>query len=544
MMPSVSLRAARPLVALVALAIAACTDRPNATQPVPKDANPLIVCGEGCGGGGGGGGSPPPPPPPPPISISSLSLPNNTLPIDGALRSYNATLTNSGGTLTGVVAQGYLVQGSARRAAGGTQVYCNAGYGVLPNGTCQISFSVNASNTTSGSGTFVPGIATFELDLTVGSFTTTRTVGVNLVPGSFNGGGLGSPALSLSGALRHVTVGLQNTGSQTISSLSYQATVIQGSAQRSTGAMSMACGTAGWGNLPPGWCSQTIYLSLSNTNSGSGTLVPGPATLQVSLLQGTTVLSTNSSAITVADVHFTSITTSPDPVRLGGGAQPFTVTVSNAGGTLPNATYLGGSVRQGTVLQQLSVNATINCGAGPNVLPAGTCAISGTYHADTIQFGPHLAQGPATLYFTLLGDGGVSMLDSANVAIGLVGLPTIGTVTPASAATIGAPGPIVNYTGTINNPGPSVANATVTVRIIQGASNREANSGPASVECGAGPGTLPSGACTFTSSFFATNTGVGAGTLVPGAATLQVQLSDPANGLVSTKLVPITLVTP
>jgi hypothetical protein len=34
------------------------------------------------------------------------------------------------------------------------------------------------------------------------------------------------------------------------------------------------------------------------------------------------------------------------------------------------------------------------------------------------------------------------------------------------------------------------------------------------------------------------------GTLVPGAATLQIQLSDPANGLVNTKLVPITLVTP
>jgi hypothetical protein len=349
--------------------------------------------------------------------------------------------------------------------------------------------------------------------------------------------------LSLSGAVTELSVGMANTGSQTIGSLNYQATVIQGSAQRTAGAMPLACPGAGWENLPPfASCSQSIWMTLTNNMSGSGTLVPGPATFQVTLLQGTTVLNTRTSPVTIVDGRFTSVTPSPNPSRIGGAPQPFTVTVSNAGGSLSNV-FLGGRIRQGAAVQG-SVTASINCGGGLNVLPSGACTISGTYRADTIQSAPYLVPGPATLYFTLKGNGGVSPIDSVNVPITLVGLPTIGTVTPASAATIGFPGPIVNYTATIDNPGPIVTNATVKVRLIQGATNREANSGPEAVDCGAGLGTLPAGSCTFTSIFFATNTGVGVGQLVPGAATLQIQLSDPVNGLLQTRLVPVTLVGP
>lgn len=427
MKQSFSSKTPRLWVALATMALAACTERPNPTRPELPQPNRAIICRPDCGGegGGGGGGGGSPPPPPPSVSITSLSLANTTLPIDGVSGTYTATLTNGGASLSGVGAQGYIVQGTTRRAAGGTLVSCGAATGVLPSGSCQISFSVAATNSTGGVGTLIPGAATFELDLSVSTFTFTRTAGVSLVPGDFNIHVSPFTMISLSGALSEFGVSVRNDGSQPISSLSYETRVIQGSAYRSAGTTPLACELAAPGILPGfAMCTISIWPSVTNNTSGTGTLVAGAATFQVSLVQGGRVLSTKSYPITLVDGRFTSVTPSSSPASIGGGTQPFTATVSNAGGSLSNVS-LSGSIRQGATVQG-SVTASINCAGGTGVLPSGTCAISGTYSTNTIQPGPVLVPGPATLYLSLRGTNGSGkflisyQIDSAGVPITLI----------------------------------------------------------------------------------------------------------------------------
>lgn len=531
------------VAALGALTLAACNDRTDATRPLPQDPSRFITCGDGCGSGGGGGGGSPPPPPPPPVSIASVSLPNNVLPIDGNSVGYTATVTNTGSTFSGAIVQGWIVQGSSRRAAGGLQVDCHAGTGVLPNGTCQVSFTAVASNGTSGNGTLVPGGATLELDLTAGSFTVTRTVGVTLIPGSFLA--TGSLTLTLSGAAGTVGLVIANNGSQTIGGLSYQATVTQGSAHRSAGATPLSCAgsSAGAGNLPPtNGCTMVMALSVKNTNAGSGTLVPGPATFQVDLLQGTTVLASRSWSGTVVDVRFTSaaVTTSP---ALIGGIQNFTATVSNAGPAIQDV-VLNGYIRQGTA-QRGFARATIDCGVGAGVLSSGSCAINGTYSANNVDLGSGtLVPGPATLVVPLQVMFPPAVLDLVEIPITLAPGPTITSIVPPSSVTIGAPGPLVSYTATISNPGPAFTNVFATATLAQNFTHRSAIPGPQTVNCGSGAGNLPVGTCTFTSLFFVNNAGAGEGTLLPDSASLQIQVSDQTNGVLASKSVMVRLVAP
>jgi hypothetical protein len=298
-----SLRAGTAACAIAALALAGCTDQPTAptsTHPGP-DAQALAICGAACVGGGGGVILPPPPPS---FTITSLSLADNTIPIGGASGSYTVTVNNSGNEAApNAILQGYIVQGAARRAAGGLLANCGAGTGILPPGNCTMSFVVNASNAASGTGTLIPGIATFELDLKVNGSTSTKTIGLNLIPGEFTASG--STSLDLHGALGTVSASIANAGSQTYAGYSYQMTVIQGSAQRSAGSTPLACNYAGWGNLPPGQCNQTLYPSLTSTSPGSGTLVAGPATFVIQLLRGGAVLSSKQWPITLIDLHLT-----------------------------------------------------------------------------------------------------------------------------------------------------------------------------------------------------------------------------------------------
>ena len=57
-------------------------------------------------------------------------------------------------------------QANARRSTGAVVVQCGSGSGILPTGACTVSNVIIASNSSAGTGTLVPGAATFELDLT------------------------------------------------------------------------------------------------------------------------------------------------------------------------------------------------------------------------------------------------------------------------------------------------------------------------------------------------------------------------------------------
>jgi hypothetical protein len=117
------------------------------------------------------------------VDLVTVNLSSTTLIIDGPNVAYTATAVNgTGEPLSIVVLQGWIDQGDASRAAGGLQVVCGDDIGTLPPGTCNFSFSVVASNATTGSGTLVPGSATARFQLQQGeTVLDTFTVPVTLV---------------------------------------------------------------------------------------------------------------------------------------------------------------------------------------------------------------------------------------------------------------------------------------------------------------------------------------------------------------------------
>ena len=100
-------------------------------------------------------------------TITSLVLSTPTIVLEGTGGTYTTTLYNPGSTISDVVLQGWIEQGTARRAAGGKLISCaSVPLGNLPTGTCTDGFSFSANNTSSaGTGTLVPGPATFVLEL-------------------------------------------------------------------------------------------------------------------------------------------------------------------------------------------------------------------------------------------------------------------------------------------------------------------------------------------------------------------------------------------
>ena len=154
-------------------------------------------------------------------SITTLTLAPTTLVIDGLTpANYTASLQNPANSLQGVLLQGWIVQGATKRAAGGTLVGCGSATGVLPPGPCTMSFSASASSSAAGTGTLVPGAATFQLDLiqNSGGVSTTfdvKTVAVTLVSNSpkITSLALTSPVIVINGPSDNYTAKLQNPGS-------------------------------------------------------------------------------------------------------------------------------------------------------------------------------------------------------------------------------------------------------------------------------------------------------------------------------------------
>jgi hypothetical protein len=124
------------------------------------------------------------PPPPPPIVFDSVKLESTTLTL-GELAgvSYIFSVTNTGAQpIPNIILQGWVDQGTASRAGGGTMSNCTGEIGVVPVGKCDIRFSLGAGNSGGGTGTLVPGAATarFELKWDHGVFLT-ATVPITLV---------------------------------------------------------------------------------------------------------------------------------------------------------------------------------------------------------------------------------------------------------------------------------------------------------------------------------------------------------------------------
>jgi hypothetical protein len=114
-------------------------------------------------------------------TITGVSLGSTTIAIEGST-TYDATLFNPGSTATGMVLQGYIIQGTTTKGAGGTITRCGGAFdGVVPPGSCTSSSLVVVSNSNGGGGTLVPGPATYQLDLISGTTVIdSKTVSVTL----------------------------------------------------------------------------------------------------------------------------------------------------------------------------------------------------------------------------------------------------------------------------------------------------------------------------------------------------------------------------
>ncbi len=99
-------------------------------------------------------------------AIRRLSLSSRTVILDATPVPYTVTMRNP--TLIAMpemFLQGEIVQAGGYRGAGGINVECGAGQGILPAGTCTMEWTVATSNESGGEGTLVPGSAEFVLTL-------------------------------------------------------------------------------------------------------------------------------------------------------------------------------------------------------------------------------------------------------------------------------------------------------------------------------------------------------------------------------------------
>jgi hypothetical protein len=250
-----------------------------------------------------------------PARFDSLKLNSTTVAIEGLAVGYTAWLANaSGRTMRQAGVQGWIEQGSARRAAGGTLVGTNCGgsVGTMAPGTCRLFSRLSASNRAeiNGTGTLVPGPATARFDLFEASaIHETLRIPITLetfVPpptpaASIDNVTLSSNTVRIEGPSVAYTAALSNASGSDISTVFVRAYITQGSTSRAAAGAAVRCGAAEPGVLPPGSCDFNFGLIASNSTGGSGVLVPGPATARFELHWDYGIIATYEVAISLVN---------------------------------------------------------------------------------------------------------------------------------------------------------------------------------------------------------------------------------------------------
>ena len=491
-------------------------------------------------------------------SITSLTVSPTTIAIGGPSASWTATLQNPANSLQNVVLQGYMVQGATRQPAGGVAVSCGSAIGVLPPGTCTVSFTTSASNA-GGTGTLVPGPATFELNLiqSGGGTTTTldtETVAVTLVSSTptISSLVLASTSIVIGGQTDY-TAQIQNYGFP-LTDVFIQGEMSQdtenGTVLKGAGGTVLTCGSS-QGALPTGTCTQQFTAAASSDAQG-GSLVPGLARFVLHLYKsnGSDVAPTELDVKTVEVTlvspipTITSIVPVSSYVVLGSGYTSYTTTIQNPG-PARSTVLVQGWISQGTA-RRAAGGSNVNCAGSPNgTLPTGTCSTLADMVAsnDPIIVGTGtLVPGPATFELELKQYDGTTetILDTESIPITLVA-STPSIVSIVFTSTTIAIGGQSRYTATLYNP----TSSTLTGALIQGTITQGANSAPAGgvvTSCTAA-GQVEPGSCVVTFTANPSNANSSPGPLVPGAATFVLQFYQ--NGTVlDTKSVAITLTSP
>ena len=351
--------------------------------------------------------------PPAGPSISSLTLVNTTLTIEGPGTSYTATLQNPGPPLQNLTLQGWIVQGESRYAAGGFVVLCG-GFAVLPTGTCEVTSLAVVSNQHSGVGLLVPGPAVFELELlqTVGGNTVldTETVQVELVAA-------GPPAITsitpnfaelmINGRTESASVAIDNPGPPQ-STVRVTGWIVQPPFVRvMSHSENVECGGAS-GVLTSGACTTLASVRAVGQTGAPLGFVAGAATLEIELTvsDGTTetTLDTESIPITLVDpTPWIATSGLPSSITIGSDVGFAVIVTNTTDNTYTNNTLVV-NVIQGGVTAEVG-SAVVSCGGGP--LPKGDCVVSPV----TINVGSGFNSGAAKVELRLYTNSGSTLLD-------------------------------------------------------------------------------------------------------------------------------------
>ena len=466
----------------------------------------------------------------------TVTLSPTKLTIGGDAATATAVIQNPANSLQGVLLQGWIVQGQTRKAAGGTLVTCGSNVGVLPPGTCTMTVSASASNSAAGTGTLVAGAATFELDLiqsSGGSSTTydVETVAIGLVlQNAPKIVGIKIPPSIVLGSFVSYEAYLQNDG-PSVSTVVLQNYITQGTARRAAGGRTVQCGTGTTGELPTGSCTVVANAVADNSLSGTGTLVPGPATLEINLDQQSGGITTHFDQVLVSITllagppTIVSVVPASNYVVLDkvGTYTDATVTIDNPGAA--GSTYLvQGWISQGTA-RRAAGGTNVTCGGTSGLLPNGTCVQPTVIVADNVSSSGSgtLVPGPATFELELEYYDGTTttILDTKSVPITLVAnTPSIVSIDLSAPNVL--IGESLEYTARLYNP----TGQTITSAFIQGllgqGTIQNYGAGGTDLTC-AGQAELPPGVCTVTFTM-ATVTGVGNPGWQPGAATFTLEL--------------------
>jgi hypothetical protein len=523
---SISARQRWLVTAATIVAASGCTD--NSTSLLA----PTTASYAPGGNGGGGGGQKR-------LSIVAVNLASSSLVIGGDRVSYTVTIENKGSTVSNVSLQGAIVQGSVSQPAGGFAASCVPSQpGVVPKGSCQMTFTAGASNA-NGGGTLVPGPASFVLTMSLdaGGLSTvldTKSVPVTLVAVSqtITSLSLSKTTLTITDGtepqpdITNITAGLLNTGSAR-SNVRLRADFVQGSVVHNSGFLWLPCtDPQGSGILPAGSCTINWFAVATNVQSaGSGTLVPGAATFVLTLIQdvnGTTVeLDSESVPVTLTGgpLAITNLALSSTTLAIGGAGVPYDVTIFNPGSQLNNVFIQGEMIQNGNVAGAAGSNLLCPPTSANGVLPAGTCTMSWIAVASNQSYGPApLVPGAATFRLTLYqGFGSPVVLDTESIAVTLVaGPPEVTGVVfsdPSSNVLLSTT-VATDYNVTLVNSGSAMTGMTLRGRVEQTlngvTSTRNVSDVPVTCPSNAS-GTLPNGVCTFQVSTFVSNSAPGSG---------------------------------
>jgi hypothetical protein len=390
-----SSRALRPGLGLAALAVAGCSD-----HSMPSEARPTLVPSRFIVGGG--------PPPPPPPSITSLSVNQTALTIDGPQATYTASLNNPQGfSFSSTSLVGFITQGSTRRSAGVQSVSCGFSLGILPqHSTCTNAFPIVVSNSTSGSGTLIPGPATFELQLqSAGVLFSTRTFPVTIVPitPTFTISGLSAMFLENT---TNFTVSITNRRSSA-TGVAFAGSIIQGAAQRSILPCGINC-TSVTGLVNPGTTTSSFGETVTNTYPGTGTLQPGPATFVFQMFENGVMVDSKTVGVTlVSSLSLNGLTPASTNLVIGGASTSYTATLQNTGPKYSDV-VIQGWIDQGAT-RRAAGGFSIFCEGYPaGMIDTGTCPVGGSIVASNATAGTGtLVSGAATVELQVISRGTV-----------------------------------------------------------------------------------------------------------------------------------------